>query len=735
MPNVKERASPTRPRDETAKPKYTSPAAQRLKAKLLAGRSARKSSVGGGNDVPPKSTVKERDDTPRSGAEVKRTKNKIKTIRLDVRNTPAYKLKSLGAAAANEAIGAVKGIVDSAVKVNTQFTAEDAQREEKKGEDNIKLFRVKQYKKIKLKTKVVKSVHDTTPINETRAAGPARFRIVSVKHVEYGTPPKVKNKVGTPEVRERKHADVNTRQSPNPYAEPPRQAAHTVSDTAIMALFAKKKTQESDGVRSKSNSAKDTVRSKNADDANVKTKKNAAVKDNTSAVKANDEKVKLRDGKKQSKDNKKSKSPGMLKAISRIQILGKAFGESINGEASDIPNIVLLPFKMLAKTLLALVLPAALSFLLPLLLAIIAISAILASPLGIFFSQENTAPDTVSIPSVFAACYYEAAQITDAWVNEITQDLQDEYGERYVDINVTITGEFSDPAAVLAVWAVKTAADDDAAEDVITITQSKADGLADVFWDMNSLNYDVDTDPFSTLNDDGEEEVYADALIAITRSGTDWADMPDVYSFSDNQSEMLAELMTTPEYYDMLCELVSSLEVSAEAGKIIAALSADDSVSPERRDVVRAALTLTGKVNYFWGGKSFAIGWDSRWGKITKVTASGSNSTGSYKAFGLDCSGFTGWAFINGFKDTSVFYALGFTADEQHNNAAPISFYNALPGDLAFFPDDSHVGIVVGRSEDSGDLLVVHCSDSGVIISEFTAYGFHSVARPHLFND
>ena len=30
---------------------------------------------------------------------------------------------------------------------------------------------------------------------------------------------------------------------------------------------------------------------------------------------------------------------------------------------------------------------------------------------------------------------------------------------------------------------------------------------------------------------------------------------------------------------------------------------------------------MVGKVNYFWGGKSRAIGWDSRWGQLTKVWA------------------------------------------------------------------------------------------------------------------
>ena len=56
---------------------------------------------------------------------------------------------------------------------------------------------------------------------------------------------------------------------------------------------------------------------------------------------------------------------------------------------------------------------------------------------------------------------------------------------------------------------------------------------------------------------------------------------------------------------------------------------------------------FVGKVNYFWGGKSSAIGWDSAWGTMRRVTAAGSPSSGTIRAYGLDCSGFVTWAFNN----------------------------------------------------------------------------------------
>lgn len=41
------------------------------------------------------------------------------------------------------------------------------------------------------------------------------------------------------------------------------------------------------------------------------------------------------------------------------------------------------------------------------------------------------------------------------------------------------------------------------------------------------------------------------------------------------------------------------------------------------------------------------IGWDSRWGTMQKVWAAGSPSTGTYRPYGMDCSGFVDWVFYN----------------------------------------------------------------------------------------
>ena len=88
-------------------------------------------------------------------------------------------------------------------------------------------------------------------------------------------------------------------------------------------------------------------------------------------------------------------------------------------------------------------------------------------------------------------------------------------------------------------------------------------------------------------------------------------------------------------------------------------------VSETRKAVVRQALTLVGKVNYFWGGKSLVLGWDSRWGQLREVTSEGSPTTGTYRPYGLDCSGFADWVFYNASDGEYILGHGGGAAVEQ----------------------------------------------------------------------
>ena len=73
----------------------------------------------------------------------------------------------------------------------------------------------------------------------------------------------------------------------------------------------------------------------------------------------------------------------------------------------------------------------------------------------------------------------------------------------------------------------------------------------------------------------------------------------------------------------------------------------------------------------------------------------------------------------------------GGSAQSQHTYCSSISWDEAQPGDLVFYPDDSHVGIVAGR-DGNGNIQIVHCTPSGGVVVSGQEY-FAAVGRPTVF--
>ncbi len=198
-----------------------------------------------------------------------------------------------------------------------------------------------------------------------------------------------------------------------------------------------------------------------------------------------------------------------------------------------------------------------------------------------------------------------------------------------------------------------------------------------------------------------------------------------LYGADEEQTAILEKYTSTK--CRQLCAIVTASKgfVRSEAGS---------DVSEERVSIVAAACSLIGKVGYFWGGKSYAIGWDDSWGSPMTVSAEGSKSSGTVRSYGLDCSGFVAWSYYNGLggKDAGI----GNHTTTQWNASEMVDSQSARPGDLVFYHpasagDDNHVGIVVGVN-DNGSLLVVHCSSSqnGVMTGEAWSAGFQDVRSP-----
>lgn len=154
---------------------------------------------------------------------------------------------------------------------------------------------------------------------------------------------------------------------------------------------------------------------------------------------------------------------------------------------------------------------------------------------------------------------------------------------------------------------------------------------------------------------------------------------------------------------------------------------------PKRLQVIREALSLVGRVPYFWGGKS-AAGWNEDWNSPKLVSAPGSSSSGTIRPYGLDCSGFTDWAFR-----TAGLPSIGDGTYTQYWSCSAIQAEEMIPGDLIFknnpsSPGVNHVGIYFGPSPDTGKPLFIHCSSGGggVVLDGYS--GFRYPRRPIIFD-
>ena len=350
---------------------------------------------------------------------------------------------------------------------------------------------------------------------------------------------------------------------------------------------------------------------------------------------------------------------------------------------------------------------------------ILLVGMLFASPLGILFAGEDTGTE-IKIPDAVATLNGE-------FTDEIYRIME---GNPYDALDMQEGMEaamLQNWRNVLAVYAVKVSTDEEHGLDVMTMDEEKLQLLREIFFDANKLAHELTTSIV-----DGVQKT----VLHISLQIKDAMQVADEYGFTSQQREMLEELLK-PDYDDIFLSLIGNyqpdgtpigpIDISDIQGTL------PDDLDPLRETIVLTAYQLLGKVTYFWGGKSLVLGWDSRWGTPTAVTAPGSGSTGKVLPFGLDCSGFVDWTFYNA-TNGAYLPGRGGGAASQHGYCTNIAWSDALPGDLVFYADDSHVGIVCGY-DSVGNLLVIHCSggQNGVVVTG--REGFAVAARPDLFTD
>lgn len=359
-------------------------------------------------------------------------------------------------------------------------------------------------------------------------------------------------------------------------------------------------------------------------------------------------------------------------------------------------------------------------------LVVLFFAYILSSVFGIFASEEG----------------YDGAPSMPEVVNQINADFSTKinaiiYANPHDTLIIDNAGSASMVAnwdEVLAVYAVFVATEPENQIEVATLDDSKIEKLKTVFWDMNHIRYSVNVVEVGSDEETGEP--ITETVLTITVSYRTVEEMAIHYGFNTERSTQVMELLQL-EYTELFMRLTGSyVDITLSAAEIAAIMEKlPDDLSEARKEVVLTAYSLLGKVKYFWGGKSLALGWDSRWGTPMKVTADDSPTTGKVRPFGLDCSGFVDWVFYNA-SGGNYIIGHGGGAITQYSYCDAINWNEAQPGDLAFYPNCEHVGIVV--KNDAGMLMVIHCasgSNNIVMTLHTEGGGFAFVGRPKIYQE
>lgn len=189
------------------------------------------------------------------------------------------------------------------------------------------------------------------------------------------------------------------------------------------------------------------------------------------------------------------------------------------------------------------------------------IGLLLGSVFGIFFSGEDSGTG-MSMQTV---------------VQEINTDydtkLQQEKGSVSYDVLET-SGSRAVWKEVLAVYAVKTNADQDNPQEVATMDEGKKQILKDIFWEMNEISSRMEskTETVITETDDGHgnivetETTVTQTYLYITVSHKSVDEMAAQYGFSEEQKGYLAELLADEN--NSLCSAVL-YGISYEEGQIV----------------------------------------------------------------------------------------------------------------------------------------------------------------------
>jgi cell wall-associated NlpC family hydrolase len=370
---------------------------------------------------------------------------------------------------------------------------------------------------------------------------------------------------------------------------------------------------------------------------------------------------------------------------------------------------------------------------------VIIILLVLSSPFAIFFALLGGQEEQISVVSSL----YEMKE--DFQYNIQLEEADTNADEIHTIIMGSEDGSLIDNSEdVLIAYAIKYNVTEENAEQMAVLEPDQVEKLRQVYNDMNLITVITETTSEEVevqMTDENGDPVTSTETVSttvktITVDCLTAEEIGVIYGFNETQMQMIGEMRRSGYGVLIASSDIKTFLTRSEIEEIKSHIPEGTELDGELFATV--AKSLEGRVNYFWGGKSSAIGWDSRWGTSMEVTAPGSSTTGTYRPFGLDCSGFVTWVFYNmGLPIETIGH--GTTAQWNHATSIPESI--AEPGDFAilavpFSRKVNHIGIVVGR-DDEGKILVVHCTAgaNNVVITTADETGFMHFRRPAVLMD
>jgi cell wall-associated NlpC family hydrolase len=373
------------------------------------------------------------------------------------------------------------------------------------------------------------------------------------------------------------------------------------------------------------------------------------------------------------------------------------------------------------------------------LIPFIIVLLVLSSPFAIFFALLGGHDEQISVVSAL----YEMKE-------DFQYNIQLEESDETADvINTIVMGSedgtlIDNSEDVLIAYAVKYNVTEENSEQMAVLSDDQVENLRQVYNDMNIVTVTMETTSedvvVETLDEEGNTITSTVTIETVTKTiNVDCLTAEEIgviYGFDETQTLMIAEMRRSGYGVLLARGNVKTFLTRAEIDEIKSHIP--EGLELDGEQFATVAKSIVGQVSYFWGGKSSAIGWDSRWGTDMEVTSAGSSTTGTMRPFGLDCSGFVTWVFYNmGLPLETIEH--GVTAQWNHSTSIPESIVE--PGDLAILAVPytrkvNHIGIVVGKDEE-GKILVAHCTAgaNNIVITTAESTGFVHFRRPAVLMD